>query len=199
MTKSILAAWCCLVMTSCGSSGPTQEEYQQLKKENDALAQQLDQCQNGSAHLLEAARLLLQRRDYPNTLATLQDLLRRHPDSQEAKEARKLLESTKVAAKRATAAEEAKADKQAAVGETQKAERSRIETKYRAIINDFQGANFDATAFQGRMKKEGFKQIGGDYANDFEGRYKGHAVAIKYGGATASSNGWVQHWDVAFL
>jgi hypothetical protein len=196
MKKSILAAWCCLVFTSCSSNGPSQEEYQQLKKENEVLTQQLDQCQNGSVHLLEGARILLKRRDFPNALSTLQDLLRRHPDSEEAKEARKLVETTKVAAKKATAAEEAKADKLAVLGEKKKAERSRIEAKYLAIINTFQGETFDATAFQERMKREGFKQIGGDYSNNFDGRYKGHSVVIKYGGATASSNGWVQHWDV---
>ncbi|MDF7815383.1 hypothetical protein [Hymenobacter sp. YC55] len=56
---------------------------------------------------------------------------------------------------------------------------------------------FNATEFKNRITKEGLKQLGGEYSNDYKGRYQGHPVTIKYGGATASANRWEQHWDVA--
>jgi hypothetical protein len=203
----LLSSVLCLLLASCDGNKQIQDENQQLKKENELLTQQLDQCQNNPVHLLEGAQGSLKRKDYPTALATLQDLVRRHPDSEEAKEARKLLVAAKAGAKRATAIEEAKADKLAVLNEKKAGERKRIEAKFRAVIDGCMGYSqttrrggseyvFNSNLFKERMLRQGFKQQGGDYSNNYDGRYKGHSVSIKYGGATASSNGWVQHWDV---
>ncbi|MDF7815384.1 hypothetical protein [Hymenobacter sp. YC55] len=76
--------------------------------ENAQLSQQIEQCQNSPEKLLEAAKTNLNRKDYSGTAATLRALIQCSSDSEPAIEARKLLPSAVLNAKKAESIAEEK-------------------------------------------------------------------------------------------
>lgn len=69
---------------------PIKSEKEDLTKQVDEAAKQLDEVQNGAARLLSEAKVLVESDSYDDALSTLDTLFEKQPGSTEVLEGRKL-------------------------------------------------------------------------------------------------------------
>jgi len=80
-----------IVLTACSCNGISQDEYEELKAENQSLKSELNEFKFGSANLLSNAKKMIAGKSFENARSEINSLLEKHPDSKEAKEAKELL------------------------------------------------------------------------------------------------------------
>lgn len=106
----IVAAMC--VSAGCG---PSQSEYDELKRENEALQAELDELKHGADRLLSTAIAMLDQGRLDEASEAVAELLERHPESDEAKEAPSLASRiSDVREERAAAARREQEEREAA-------------------------------------------------------------------------------------
>ncbi|MEH0156428.1 hypothetical protein V6R21_19930 [Limibacter armeniacum] len=89
MIKSKLSALIfCVFLIGCGVP---QQQYDALKKENETLKAQLDDCQFGASKLLESAESYFGYKNYLKAKDDIAAILEKHPSSPEAEKAKVLL------------------------------------------------------------------------------------------------------------
>jgi hypothetical protein len=77
------------------SCGPSQSDYDALKKENAKLEKQLDSCRHGADKLHSRIEQAFEEEDYATVTAVYSELERRHPDYAQLDDAEKLKEKAK--------------------------------------------------------------------------------------------------------
>lgn len=80
-----------LLIGLLGCGGVSQNEHDNLKAENEKLRKELEDLKFGPLKLLSQARLYADKADFNNARIELQNLLKKHPTSIQAKEANELL------------------------------------------------------------------------------------------------------------
>lgn len=84
-----------IIFSFIGCNGPSQEEYEKLKNENNRLKAEIDDCKNGPSKLLEKIQFYKQNNDLTPLINVCEELISKHPTSREADAARKILSETK--------------------------------------------------------------------------------------------------------
>jgi len=80
-----------LFLYSC-SDGPSKNEFEKLKSENETLKAELEDCKYGAAKLYESANQYFNNKEFQSARDAVNDLIIKHPTSQEASLAKPLLE-----------------------------------------------------------------------------------------------------------
>lgn len=121
-----------LILSSC----VPQSDYDKLKKENEALKTELNEVKFGADKLLAQAKTQIDSKDFGSAKQTLETLIQKHPDSNQAKDAKLLLSSVETGIK----------DKEEAIRvakiESEKAEKERLANatkKLRTQYDDVKG------------------------------------------------------------
>jgi len=118
-------------LISCG--GVSQNEYDTLKTENEKLKQEIEDLKFGPDKLLSQAKIYIDSKDFTNAKIELQNLIEKHPASQQVTEAKQLITIADNGIK------EQKASEEKAILEKEKAEKDRLANatkKMRVKVDD---------------------------------------------------------------
>jgi hypothetical protein len=76
------------IFTSCGIS---QQEYDELKEENELLKTELESCLYGAEKLLSQLVIAFEEEDFPQSKSLFNEIQQRHPHSEHYNEAKQIL------------------------------------------------------------------------------------------------------------
>lgn len=93
MQKTLFFTIIILILQSCGGGVP-QAEYDKVIKENEALKAEIEDLKFGSDKLLAEAKNLFSSKDFQLAKSKLNTLIEKHPASNEAIEAKSLIEDS---------------------------------------------------------------------------------------------------------
>ena len=127
----------CFILTGLlGCGGISQSEYNALKVENEKLKKEIEDLKFGPDKLLNQAKYYLDSKDFYNAKIELQALLEKHSGSQQATDAKSLLEIVNKGINEQKVAEE-----KANIGK-EKAEKDRLANATKKMIKKCVGFPF---------------------------------------------------------
>lgn len=89
MNKIIFYLFCILTLQLLSGCGPSQDEYNKLKAENEKLKKEIEELKYGAERLLKEAKFKFEEKKYNESKASAKNLISMHPSSKESYEAKK--------------------------------------------------------------------------------------------------------------